>query len=317
MELKENQYKESEIGIIPYDWEVTSLGDITIKVGSGITPTGGEKVYKLEGRIFLRSQNIGNGKLFLQDVAYIDDEIHNTFTSSEIHEKDVFLNITGASIGRSAVANSVVVHGNVNQHVCIIRVNQASLDPYYLNYFLSSQNGQKQINNYQAGGNRQGLNFEQIKSFQIPLPTKPEQIAIATALSDTDALIENLEKLLVKKRNIKQCIMHKLLSPKKYWETRKIIDIVSTPVTDGPHETPRFLKEGIPFLSVNNLVNNRIDFNELRFISLEDNQLYSKKCKPQKNDILLGKAASVGKVAILDSDLEINIWSPIALIRPR
>lgn len=75
------------------------------------------------------------------------------------------------------------------------------------------------------------------------------------------------------------------------------------------------MTDGIPFLSVNNLANNKIDFSDLRYISLFDHETFSKKCKPRKGDLLLGKAASVGKVAVVDTDLEFNIWSPIALIR--
>ena len=99
------------------------------------------------------------------------------------------------------------------------------------------------------------------------------------------------------------------------WEFRRVSDIVATPITDGPHLTPRFTSEGIPFLSVNNLVDNRIDTASLRYISLEDHREYSRKCRPQKWDVLIGKAASVGKVAIVDFDWEFNIWSPIAVIR--
>jgi type I restriction enzyme S subunit len=101
------------------------------------------------------------------------------------------------------------------------------------------------------------------------------------------------------------------------WIKRQIKDITEIPVTDGPHLTPKFLPEGVPFLSVNNLSSNRVDTTDLRYISLTDHQVFSKKCKPKKWDILLGKAASVGKVAIVDFDWEFNIWSPIALIRIR
>src|SRR5205085_4166295 len=181
-------YKQTEVGVIPEDWEVCSLGDRVTKVGSGITPTGGEKVYKKEGRPFLRSQNVGWGSLLLDDIAFIDDETHGSFSSTEINLDDVLLNITGASIGRSAVADVRLLGGNVNQHVCIIRTDANKLNPYYLNFFLLSENGQKQIDSFQAGGNRQGLNFGQIKSFQIPLPSLPEQRSIVTVLSDVDAL---------------------------------------------------------------------------------------------------------------------------------
>ena len=93
---------------------------------------------------------------------------------------DVLLNITGASIGRSTVADSRIVGGNVNQHVCIIRVKPDELNPVLLNQYLISEHGQKQIDSFQAGGNRQGLNFGQIRSFKITLPpTEGEQTRIA------------------------------------------------------------------------------------------------------------------------------------------
>ncbi|HQU31952.1 MAG: restriction endonuclease subunit S [Planctomycetia bacterium] len=218
-------YKHTEVGVIPSDWEVVCLGEMTIKVGSGITPTGGERVYKKGGRPFLRSQNVGWGCLLMEDIAFIDDSTHNTFKDTEILENDVFLNITGASIGRSAVADSRVEGGNVNQHVCIIRTAKDKLYPYFLNYSLLSRVGQKQIDSFQAGGNRQGLNFGQIRSFKIPLPTKAEQNAIATVLSDADALISGLKKLIAKKRNIKQGAMQELLMPREDWEAKRLAEI--------------------------------------------------------------------------------------------
>ena len=111
-----------------------------------------------------------------------------------------------------------LVGGNVNQHVCIIRVINKKLNPVFLNLFLLSKNGQKQIESFQSGGNRQGLNISQIRTFKIPVPpTIEEQNLIATALSDTDTLISGLEKLIAKKRNIEQGIMQKLLEPKDGW----------------------------------------------------------------------------------------------------
>ena len=209
-------FKQTEVGVIPQDWEVVALGELTEKVGSGITPTGGQRVYKEDGRPFMRSQNVGWGSLLLDDVAFIDDAIHATFLSTEIQLHDVFLNITGASIGRSAIADSRVVFGNVNQHVCIIRTDNSKLSPRFLNYFLLSANGQMQIDIFQAGGNRQGLNFSQVRSIRIAKPKNiKEQTAIAAALSDMDALIEGVEKLLEKKRRIKQGAMQELLTGKK------------------------------------------------------------------------------------------------------
>ena len=227
-------YKQTEVGVIPEDWDDVSLGDKTTKVGSGITPTGGSKVYKQEGRPFLRSQNVGWGTLLMEDIAFIDDATHETFKATEIESDDVFLNITGASIGRSAIADARVKGGNVNQHVCIIRTNQERLHPRFLNYFLLSKAGQRQIDSFQAGGNRQGLNFGQIRSFRLPLPpTVDEQRAIAGALGDVDALLGALEQLLAKKRDIKQAAMQQLLTGQTRlpgftgkWETKRFGELL-------------------------------------------------------------------------------------------
>ena len=193
------------------EWDERELGPLTIKVGSGITPTGGDKNYKTKGRPFVRSQNVGWGELILNDVAFIDEETHQSFDSTEIKVSDVLLNITGASIGRSAVADSRIVGGNVNQHVCIIRAQQVELNPALLNHFLISERGQKQIDSFQAGGNRQGLNFAQIRSFVIPLPpTEHEQRRIATCLASLDDLITAQTQKLAALKTHKKGLMQQL-----------------------------------------------------------------------------------------------------------
>lgn len=90
----------------------------------------------------------------------------------------------------------------------------------------------------------------------------------------------------------------------------------ASPVKDGPHETPQFLDEGIPFLSVDGIQDNKLTFAGCRFISSSAHFKFSQKCKPLKGDILLGKAASVGKVALVDTTREFNVWSPLAVITP-
>lgn len=231
---------------IPKDWEVKELRQITLRIGSGKTPTGGEKNYKKKGRAFIRSQNVGWGELLLEDIVYISDDIHNTFKSTEIILDDVFLNITGASIGRSALADERVISGNVNQHVCIIRTIKDILFPYFLNSFLLSRMGQNLIDSYQAGGNRQGLNFEQIKSFKIPLPPLPEQRAIAHLLGLMDSVINKNNQLIAQKELRKKWLMQNLLTGKKRltgfsgeWKNNcyeKLLKVVKRPVVWNDQE---------------------------------------------------------------------------------
>lgn len=101
------------------------------------------------------------------------------------------------------------------------------------------------------------------------------------------------------------------------FKKKKLKYIVSTPITDGPHETPELLDEGIPFLSAESVKNGILDFNYKRgYISLSDHKLFCKKVRPQKNDIFIVKSgATTGNCGIVTTDKEFSIWSPLALIR--
>ena len=171
------------------EWESRELGLITSKIGSGVTPRGGEKNYRSSGRPFVRSQNVGWGELILDNVVHIHEDTHASFAATEVEEGDVLLNISGASIGRSAVADARIAGGNVNQHVCIIRGLGEQIQAWFLSQYLISKHGQDQIDSCQAGGNRQGLNFGQIRSFLIPQPRDvAEQERIANCLRAADII---------------------------------------------------------------------------------------------------------------------------------
>ncbi len=101
-----------------------------------------------------------------------------------------------------------------------------------------------------------------------------------------------------------------------HWEITKLKNIIKEKITDGPHETPIFLDSGIPFLSVDGIQEGELTFEKCRFISKKAHQQYLKKCKVEKYDILMGKAASIGKIAQVKVDFEFSIWSPLALIKP-
>ena len=189
------------------EWEKHTIGELAIKVGSGVTPKGGETVYKKEGHPFVRSQNVGLGVLLLEDIAYIDDTTHIRQKNTELQIDDVLLNITGASIGRSAVVNEQIAGGNVNQHVCIIRTKDNLVSSFLCNFLLSNY-GQKQIDSFQAGGNRQGLNFEQIKSIKIGIPCVKEQSKIAKTLQLLDERIATQNKIIEKLESLIKGIIY-------------------------------------------------------------------------------------------------------------
>ncbi len=183
---------------IPQHWEIKKLKYLVSKIGSGVTPNGGASVYLQEGIPLLRSQNIYSEGLVLDDVAFISEEMDEQMSNSRINEDDVLLNITGASIGRCYFVPQKFGRGNVNQHVCIIRTIQSKLKTKYLYSFLISGYGQTLIEACQNGANREGLNFQQIKSFDIPLPKIEEQEVIIKYIENEtqkiDLTINEIEK---------------------------------------------------------------------------------------------------------------------------
>ncbi len=104
-----------------------------------------------------------------------------------------------------------------------------------------------------------------------------------------------------------------------HWDRVCVKRLVSTKLCDGPHITPNFIDTGVPFISVESIKDDKIDFDFLRgYISKEDDIEFSKKTKPEKDDILLVKSGSTtGKVTIVETDIDFNIWSPLCLIRTK
>ena len=101
----------------------------------------------------------------------------------------------------------------------------------------------------------------------------------------------------------------------KEWEITRLKRMLREPVTDGPHTTPHFIEDGVPFLSVDGIQDGELRFDSCRFITAEDHADYKRKALPRRGDILMGKAASTGKIARVKVDFEFSIWSPLALIR--
>lgn len=213
---KTHKFKDSKLGRIPVEWECMNIGSLIEYLGSGITPRGGSKIYKKEGILLIRSQNVYPGYFELDDVAFIDEEINNTMLRSEIFEYDVLLNITGASIGRCVYVPKEFYKANVNQHVCAIRLqNKTENKAAFLQAFLNSDFGQNQIIRFNSGGNREGLNYSQIKAIVLPWPNNEQEFErIRTTIEKTDKFLKKNQNKLTKLQSLKTGLMQDLLSGK-------------------------------------------------------------------------------------------------------
>jgi len=195
------------------EWESKKIDEVAEKVNSGKTPLGGQSVYSKEGIFFIRSQNVTDNKLSVEDPTFITEEVNNTMKNSVVRPKDILLNITGASLGRSCVVPESFTTGNVNQHVCIIRLNKSN-DPYFLQPIFASEKGQNLFNSLQTGSGREGLNFQSIRHMPLFFPTLPEQQKIATFLTSVEEKLQALKKKKSLLEEYKKGVMQKIFSQK-------------------------------------------------------------------------------------------------------
>ncbi len=192
----------------PMGWEVVKLEKFTTLVSSGSTPKGGQSVYLDEGEIrFIRSQNVRMNKMSYDGIYYISEEVYTKMKRTQVQYNDVLLNITGASIGRTAIYKDKT-RANVNQHVCIIRLNK-QLNNVYLNYFIATDSFQNKIISNQSGATREALNFTQIKKFDIFYPPLELQNKFASIVEKVEIIKEQETKKLQHLRVLHKSLMDK------------------------------------------------------------------------------------------------------------
>jgi len=177
---------------IPSGWEVIRMGWLARKLGAGSTPLGGKSVYQSEGVPFLRSQNVHDDGLRLDDVVLISRSIHERMSGTHVQHNDMLLNITGASIGRCALIPSNFVEGNVSQHVAIIRLFLSDIRQF-IHLSLTSPFFQKVIDDVQVGVSREGLSMQRLRLFPMLLPPLAEQHRIVAKVNELMALCDRLE----------------------------------------------------------------------------------------------------------------------------
>jgi len=189
--------KESSIewlGEVPEGWTVTKLGFLSSKIGSGKTPRGGSETYVDEGVLFVRSQNVYDEGLRLEDVVFISNEVDEEMAISRVENGDILLNITGASLGRTCLVPEDSPSSNVNQHVCIIRLEDPEQREFVAMVMKASVT-KSQIDAAQNGAAREGLNFERIRQLRLAVPPRVEQQAIVSLIDSETSKIDAMATL--------------------------------------------------------------------------------------------------------------------------
>ncbi len=196
---------------LPLGWAWSTVGDIATKTGSGSTPRGGRDAYKRAGIPFLRSQNIYDDGLRLDDVALIDATTHERMSGTAVRSGDLLLNITGGSIGRCCRVTAEPITANISQHVAIIRLAVTEMGSY-AHLVVRSPFFQRHVLDEQTGAGRGGLPKNRMDRIPIPIPPLAEQHRIVAKVDELMSLCDQLEACLASADDTRRRLLDALLA---------------------------------------------------------------------------------------------------------
>ncbi|WP_435352862.1 restriction endonuclease subunit S [Emticicia sp. SJ17W-69] len=301
-------YKNSEIGIIPQDWEVRILKDLSEKIMVGIA-SAATHAYRERGIVMFRNQNIKSNHLDDNDILHISEEYEQIFKGKRLKSGDLLTARTGYP-GTTCIIPEK--YENAQSFTTLItRPNTKAIESDYLCFYMNSEKGQAFFETNQIGGGQKNVNAGTLKTMPIPIPTKAEQTSIANALSDADALISSLEKLIEKKRNIKQGAMQKLLQPKEGWEVKKLGEIGE--FKNGINKGAEDFGYGYPFVNLMDVFGIRKISNNLHLDLINSTEIDRKVYDLKQGDVLFIRSSvkpeGVGLTCLIERDIENTVFS--------
>jgi type I restriction enzyme S subunit len=316
-------YKKTEVGVIPEDWCVTSIGELKPFVTSG--SRGWARYYANYGRLFIRITNMSRASicLDLDDSKYVDVPPNESeIIRTQLHERDVLISIT-ADIGLVGYIDAFVPQPSyINQHIALVRFAPAKTCSQYMAYFLTSESAQKRFRELTDQGAKAGMSLLTVQKVILAQPALSEQNAISDALRDIDALLSLQERLITKKRDLKQAAMQQLLTGKtrlpgfsSEWEV-KTLDEVCEKIQDGTHFSPKPGGNDYLYVTSKNIRFGTLDISTAERISAAEHAKIYGRCDVRRGDLLLTKdGANTGNAALNVLDEPFSLLSSVALLR--
>ena len=222
---------------------------------------------------------------------------------------------TRMGLGKAAINTiPLAINQDLKALTCSERINVR----YLLHFILFSGT---QIEKMGTGATVKGINLNQLKSIKVPLPPLPIQKKIASILEKAElARQKRRQATRLTDEFLKSTFLEMFGDPiknPKGWDIIYLNDVCSK-ITDGEHLNPEFVQDGIPMVMAKNVVTTGIDFNEIKYISLEDYKKFSKKCYSEYQDILIvSRGATIGRCTLVNTDRQFSLMGSVILIKPK
>ena len=203
-------YKQTEVGIIPDEWDVKTIDQVAFVTSGKRLPLGSSLVDVPTPHPYIRVTDMRPGTVDTSEIMYVPESAFPAIKRYRIYQADIFISVAG-SLGIVGKIPAELHGANLTENAD--RITDITCSQDYLLYVLLSPLIQNAIDSFRTVGAQPKLALTRIRKFAVPIPpTDAEQRAIATALSDVDALLGGLDRLIAKKRDLKQAAMQQLLT---------------------------------------------------------------------------------------------------------
>jgi len=310
MELTKTKFKQTELGVIPEDWDILTFDEIAdSKKKWSITggPFGSDlktSDYTNSGIQVIQLQNIGDGKFIDESQVFVSIVKANKLLSANIYANEIILSKMGDPVARACFMPEKAERYVMASDGIRLVVNEKKFSKKFVHDYINSDFFRIRAFEISTGSTRLRIGLPNLKSLLVICPPLPEQKAIAQVLSDTDNLIQAIEQKLTKKRAIKQGAMQQLLTPKKDWAVKKLGE-VSTMSSGGTPSSKiaEYYNGNILWVSISDITKAGKFINDSAKKITEKGLLNSSAKIFSKNTVLLAMYASIGKCCIATEEV--------------
>jgi type I restriction enzyme S subunit len=300
---------------LPDGWQWVKLGDVCDPTTGIYNP----KLTPLNFFKYVDISSIDNTNKKITDAKTILGKDAPSRARKIIYKNDVLVATTRPNLNSVALVDSVFDQQVCSTGFCVLRADK-NLDPIYLFKYVQSQYFVNNLSNLVKGSMYPAVTDSQVREQLIPLPPLSEQKRIAAILNEQMEAVEKARKATEAQLEAAKALPAAYLravfesEEANSWE-RKTLNEVCWDISDGSHFTPTYVSDGVPFLSVKDIRETRINFDDCRFITAEEHQQLCKRCKPEKGDVLYTKVGTTGIAKAIDIDKEFSIFVSVALLK--
>jgi type I restriction enzyme, S subunit len=298
--INESGFQKTEVGIIPNDWSVSCVGnEFDVKLG---------KMLDSEKNIGVPKFYLGNKSVQWNRIDTTDLQVmlipQNELERFRLQVGDLLV-CEGGEVGRAAIWENQIDECYFQKALHRLRPKN-KFNIRLMLAFLHYWSVHNKLSDYVSQTSIAHLTREKFLTVPLLVPPKDEQTAIANALNDADELITRLEKLIAKKRDIKQGAMQELLKPKDDWEVIPIKELISL-MTNGfvgvvkSHYTD--FENGVLYIQGYNVEENSFNFNGIKRVTFDFHQQHLKSSL-QEGDLLTIQTGDIGVTTVVPKILE-------------